>query len=170
MEELPPVMSDTSEEEQEQENKIEKPKRVRKPLSAEQKGALVKRLAEGRAKRAAAKNKEFINENIENEVIGEVEQPVVPKIAKAKPVKAVKVVKPVIEPLEEEEAPPKRTRKPKTPKEAPTTIITNNYYEKPVEKKAKSPRKPKKEKEPPQPTQPTQHLPQPTPMKSLVFV
>ena len=167
MEELPPVMSDTSEEEQEQENKIEKPKRVRKPLSAEQKGALVKRLAEGRAKRAAAKNKEFIKDNIENEVIDEVEQPVVPKIAKAKPVKAVKVVKPVIEPLEEEEAPPKRTRKPKTPKEAPTTIITNNYYEKPVEKKAKSPRKPKKEKEP---TPPTQHLPQPTPTKSLVFV
>lgn len=166
MEELPPVMSDTSEEEQEQENKIEKPKRVRKPLSAEQKEALVKRLAEGRAKRAAAKNKEFIKDNIENEVIGEVEQPVVPKIAKAKPVKAVKAVK-VIEPLEEEEAPPKRTRKPKTPKEAPTTIITNNYYEKPVEKKAKSPRKPKKEKEP---TQPTQHLPQPPPTKSLVFV
>ena len=167
MEELPPVMSDTSEEEQEQENKIEKPKRVRKPLSAEQKGALVKRLAEGRAKRAAAKNKEFIKDNIENEVIGEVEQPVVPKIAKAKPVKAVKAVK-VIEPVEEEEeAPPKRTRKPRTPKEAPTTIITNNYYEKPVEKKAKSPRKPKKEKEP---TQPTQHLPQPTPTKSLVFV
>lgn len=167
MEELPPVMSDTSEEEQEQENKIEKPKRVRKPLSAEQKEALVKRLAEGRAKRAAAKNKEFIKDNIENEVIGEVEQPVVPKIAKAKPVKAVKAVK-VIEPVEEEEeAPPKRTRKPRTPKEAPTTIITNNYYEKPVEKKAKSPRKPKKEKEP---TQPTQHLPQPTPTKSLVFV
>ena len=166
MEELPPVMSDTSEEEQEQENKIEKPKRVRKPLSAEQKGALVKRLAEGRAKKTAAKNKEFVKENIENEVIDEVVQPVVPKIAKAKPVKAVKAVK-VIEPLEEEEAPPKRTRKPKTPKEAPTTIITNNYYEKPVEKKAKSPRKPKKEKEP---TQPTQHLPQPTPTKSLVFV
>lgn len=160
MEELPPVMSDTSEEEQE--NVIEKPKRVRKPLSAEQKEALVKRLAEGRAKKTASKNKEFVETNIENEVIDAMEQPVVPKIAKAKPVKAVKV----IEPLEEA---PKRTRKPKTPKEAPTTIITNNYYEKPVEKKAKSPRTPrtKKEKEP---TPPTQHLPQPTPMKSLVFV
>lgn len=158
MEELPPVMSDTSEEEQE--NVIEKPKRVRKPLSAEQKEALVKRLAEGRAKKTAAKNKEFVETNIENEVIDEV----VPKIPKAKPVKAVKV----IEPLEEEEK-PKRVRKPKTPKEAPTTIITNNYYEKPVEKKAKSPRTPrtKKEKEP---TPPTQHLPEPQPMKSLVFV
>jgi hypothetical protein len=81
----PLVMSDTSDEEPE--NVIEKPKRMRKPLSDEQKQALVKRLAEGRAKKAKAKAPE---PEPETEPETEPEPETKPKkIARAKPVKEV---------------------------------------------------------------------------------
>jgi hypothetical protein len=160
-EHIEPIMSDTSEEEQE--NVIEKPKRVRKPLTAEQKEALVKRLADARAKKKEAKNKEFVEKHIENEVIDEVVKPV--KIPKAKAVKKVETDVPTE---------PKKPRSPRKPKaEPPTTIITNNYYEKPVEeKKAKAPRKPREPKTPKAevPPQILRQLPQPPPAKTLVFV
>ena len=162
-EHIEPIMSDTSEEEQE--NVIEKPKRVRKPLTAEQKDALVKRLADARAKKKEAKNKEFVEKHIENEVIDVVEVVKPVKIPKAKAVKKVETDVPTE---------PKKPRAPRKAKaEAPTTIITNNYYEKPVEeKKAKSPRKPKEPKEPktPKTQPPPQLLPQAPPAKTLVFV
>ena len=143
-----PIMSDTSEEEQE--NVIEKPKRVRKPLSPEQKEALVKRLADARAKKKAEK----------------VDTPEV-----VKPVKIPKAVK-VVEPVAEPEPIVKKQRSPRKPKavpEAPTTIITNNYYEKPVEeKKAKATRKPKEPKAPK--VQEPPKLMNPPPTKTLVFV
>ena len=148
-----PIMSDTSEEEQE--NVIEKPKRVRKPLSPEQKEALVKRLADARAKKKAEKAEKMDTPEV------------------VKPVKIPKAVK-VVEPVAEPEPIVKKQRSPRKPKavpEAPTTIITNNYYEKPVEeKKAKATRKPKEPKAPKVTAQEPPKLMNPPPTKTLVFV